>query len=237
MLPHYSPLKVAETFSMLSASSRSHRSGGRRAPGSDPLTAVCAATRPAHRAPDDFPSSSRSCCLSRGPMPPIIGSRVSPRFPAGRRARVWLLGSSPQSGDWAAELGLPTRSPTSSTRSGAAIAASYRQHFTRLPSARCPRRRGSSARTPTRKPSGSPRAAGWRSRCSCRGDSSRFRRSRPRSIFCRHPGERGRLWAAAAEPSSDHRTPVRAGIEALAADTARRGDDRDDHPRSCRAAP
>ena len=56
MLPHYSPLKVAETFSMLSAlyPNRIDLAIG-RAPGSDPLTAFALQRDRRHPAPDDFP--------------------------------------------------------------------------------------------------------------------------------------------------------------------------------------
>ena len=56
MLPHYSPLKVAETFSMLSAlhPDRIDLAIG-RAPGSDPLTAFALQRDRRHPAPDDFP--------------------------------------------------------------------------------------------------------------------------------------------------------------------------------------
>ncbi len=46
------------------------------------------------------------------------------------RPDVWLLGSSPQSGEWAAELGLPYAFADFINPGGAAIAAQYRQHFT-----------------------------------------------------------------------------------------------------------
>src|SRR4029450_11306908 len=56
MLPHYSPLKVAETFSMLSAlyPDRIDLAVG-RAPGSDPLTAYALQRDRRHPRPDDFP--------------------------------------------------------------------------------------------------------------------------------------------------------------------------------------
>src|SRR5512138_1909798 len=54
MLPHYSPLKVAETFSMLSAlhPNRIDLAIG-RAPGSDPLTAFALQRDRRQAAPDD----------------------------------------------------------------------------------------------------------------------------------------------------------------------------------------
>jgi luciferase family oxidoreductase group 1 len=46
------------------------------------------------------------------------------------RPDVWLLGSSPQSGEWAAELGLPYAFADFINPGGATIAAQYRQQFT-----------------------------------------------------------------------------------------------------------
>src|SRR3954465_8249174 len=56
MLPHYSALKVAEAFSMLSGlfPGRIDLAVG-RAPGSDPLTAFALQRDRRHAAPDDFP--------------------------------------------------------------------------------------------------------------------------------------------------------------------------------------
>src|SRR5438552_462749 len=110
MLPHYSPLKVAETFSMLSAlhSDRIDLAVG-RAPGSDPVTAVALQRDRRPAAPDDFPQQ----------LTELLGylwNRMPTEHPFARlaalpggaaRPDVWLLGSSPQSGVWAAEMGLP----------------------------------------------------------------------------------------------------------------------------------
>ena len=56
MLPHYSPLKVAENFSMLGGlyGDRIDLAVG-RAPGSDPLTAFALQRDRRQAAPDDFP--------------------------------------------------------------------------------------------------------------------------------------------------------------------------------------
>src|SRR5262249_20238715 len=56
MLPHYSPLKVAETFSMLAALAphRIDLAVGRAA-GTDPTTAFALQRDRRHAAPDDFP--------------------------------------------------------------------------------------------------------------------------------------------------------------------------------------
>ena len=56
MLPHYSPLKVAETFSMLSGLYPGRIDLGLgRAPGSDPQTALALQRDRRHHAPHDFP--------------------------------------------------------------------------------------------------------------------------------------------------------------------------------------
>src|SRR5207244_5264633 len=56
MLPHYSPLKVAETFSMLSAMFPERIDlGVGRAPGTDPLTMFALQRDRREPVPDDFP--------------------------------------------------------------------------------------------------------------------------------------------------------------------------------------
>ena len=133
MLPHYSPLKVAETFSMLSAlyPDRIDLAVG-RAPGSDPLTAFALQRDRRHPAPDDFPQQLvELLAYLWDRMPPdhrFARLAALPGRPA--RPECWLLGSSPQSGEWAAELGLPYAFADFINPLGAAIAAHYRQHFT-----------------------------------------------------------------------------------------------------------
>ncbi len=132
MLPHYSPLKVAETFSMLSAlyADRIDLAVG-RAPGSDPLTAFALQRDRRHTAPDDFPQQlAELLAYVWDRMPPehrFVRLAALPGLP--ERPEVWLLGSSPQSGAWAAELGLPYAFADFINPAGAAIAAHYRQHF------------------------------------------------------------------------------------------------------------
>ena len=56
MLPHYSPLKVAETFSMLAGLYPGRIDLGLgRAPGTDPMTTLALQRDRRHAAPDDFP--------------------------------------------------------------------------------------------------------------------------------------------------------------------------------------
>jgi len=119
MLPHYSPLKVAETFSMLSGLFPGRIDLGiGRAPGSS--AAVARALQRDRRlpAPDDFPDQ----------LTELLGYFEG----AARRLaspEIWLLGSSPQSAVWAAESGLPYAFADFINPEGAPLAASYGLNF------------------------------------------------------------------------------------------------------------
>jgi luciferase family oxidoreductase group 1 len=132
MLPHYSPLKVAETFSMLAGlyGDRVDLAVG-RAPGSDPLTAFALQRDRRQAAPDDFPDQlSELLAFEWNRLP--SGHRFArlARLPGGTtRPEVWLLGSSPQSAVWAAEAGLPYAFADFINPAGSEIAAYYRQHY------------------------------------------------------------------------------------------------------------
>lgn len=142
MLPHYSPLKVAETFSMLSGLYPGRIDLGLgRAPGSDPRTAFALQRDRRQVAPNDFPEQ----------LAELLGY-LDDSFPAGHpltrlaslpggpeRPEPWLLGSSPQSGIWAAEFGLPYSFADFINPRGAPIAARYRHEFERSESAPGPR--------------------------------------------------------------------------------------------------
>ncbi|MFP5245321.1 MAG: LLM class flavin-dependent oxidoreductase, partial [Thermoanaerobaculia bacterium] len=132
MLPHYSPLKVAETFSMLSGLTpgRIDLAVGRAA-GTDPTTAFALQRDRRQAAPDDFPAQLfELMAYLDDEMPPDHPfARLSllpgrPEIP-----ELWLLGSSPQSGIWAAELGLPYAFADFISPRGAEIAAHYREKF------------------------------------------------------------------------------------------------------------
>ncbi|MFN8132977.1 MAG: LLM class flavin-dependent oxidoreductase [Solirubrobacteraceae bacterium] len=133
MLPHYSPLKVAESFSLLAGlfPGRIDLAVG-RAPGSDPLTAFALQRDRREAAPDDFPDQlAELLAYLDGTIPPDHPfARLAGTLP-GRpeRPAPWLLGSSPQSAIWAAEHGLPYAFADFINRDGAAIAASYRERF------------------------------------------------------------------------------------------------------------
>jgi len=113
MLPHYSPLKVAETFGMLIGLYAGRIDlGVGRAPGTDPATAFALQRDRRQAIPDDFPEQLDELLARLRGM--------------AERPDVWLLGSSPQSGLWAAELGLPYAFADFINPHGAEIVARYR---------------------------------------------------------------------------------------------------------------
>jgi luciferase family oxidoreductase group 1 len=133
MLPHYSPLKVAETFSILAALFPGRIDLGLgRAAGTDPLTTFALQRDRRQAAPDDFPQQLTELLAYLDDSLPddhpfhrlaeVLPGR--PELPA-----VWLLGSSPQSAVWAAQLGLPYAFADFINPGGGEIAASYRQRF------------------------------------------------------------------------------------------------------------
>jgi luciferase family oxidoreductase group 1 len=133
MLPHYSPLKVAETFSSLSGLYPERIDLGLgRAPGTDPMTMLALQRDRRHASPDDFIEQLVE-------LLGLLEDRLPPSHPFARHAQTlpgrperpepWLLGSSPQSAIWAAELGLPYSFADFINPSGAAIAADYRSRF------------------------------------------------------------------------------------------------------------
>lgn len=141
MLPHYSPLKVAETFTMLAAVLDNRVDlGVGRAAGTDPLTAYALQRDRRQAAPDDFPQQLAELLGYLGDtLPP--GHRFSrlaqlPGSPA--RPVPWLLGSSPQSGVWAAECGLPYAFADFINPAGAEVARRYRATYQPSPGAPTP---------------------------------------------------------------------------------------------------
>ena len=133
MLPHYSPLKVAETFSVLTGlfPGRIDLALGRAA-GTDPLTTFALQRDRRQASPDDFPEQLAELLA-------YLEDRMPPDHPFARLARTlpgrphspepWLLGSSEQSAIWAAELGLPYAFADFINPRGAAIAERYRETF------------------------------------------------------------------------------------------------------------
>jgi luciferase family oxidoreductase group 1 len=111
MLPHYSPLKVAESFRMLHALYPNRIDLGiGRAPGGSPLESY-ALWRNRGEAPqvDDFPEQLMELqAFFHHEFPanhPFSRIKVSPEMPGA--PEVWLLGSSMWSASAAAQLGLP----------------------------------------------------------------------------------------------------------------------------------
>jgi luciferase family oxidoreductase group 1 len=112
MLPHYSPLKVAESFSMLNALFPGRIDLGiGRAPGTSAKVAFALQRDRRQPSPDDF----------REQMDELLSYKQIPE--------VSLLGSSVQSAVWAAELALPYVFADFINPAGAAMAAYYREHF------------------------------------------------------------------------------------------------------------
>jgi luciferase family oxidoreductase group 1 len=137
MLPHYSPLKVAEVFSMLAALYPGRIDLGiGRAPGSDQETMFALQRDRRQRAPDDFPEQlAELLAYLEDDFPeghPLARLAALPGGP--EKPEVWLLGSSPQSAIWAGELGLPYVFADFINPAGAEIAQLYRDRF--VPSAR-----------------------------------------------------------------------------------------------------
>ena len=143
MLPHYSPLKVAELFSTLAGLHPERIDLGLgRAPGTDPMTMLALQRDRRQGSPDDFPEQLVELLA-------LLEDRVPADHPFSRlagtlpglpeRPEPWLLGSSPQSAIWAAELGLPYAVADFINPGGASLAADYRSRFLdseRLPAPR-----------------------------------------------------------------------------------------------------
>ncbi len=143
MLPHYSPFKVAETFTILAALYPGRIDLGLgRAAGTDPLTTYALQRDRRDAAPDDFPQQlAELLAYFEDNLPedhPFRGLAATlpgrPELPT-----TWLLGSSPQSAIWAAQLGLPYAFADFINPSGEQIAASYRERFTPARELQAPR--------------------------------------------------------------------------------------------------
>jgi luciferase family oxidoreductase group 1 len=133
MLPHYSPFKVAEAFSMLAGlyPGRIDMALG-RASGTDPLTTFALQRDRTKAMPDDFPQQLAELLAHlEDDLPADHPFAHLPRSLPGRpeTPQPWLLGSSPQSAIWAAQLGLPYAFADFINPGGAAIAHDYRERF------------------------------------------------------------------------------------------------------------
>jgi luciferase family oxidoreductase group 1 len=132
MLPHYSPLKVAETFSILGGLHGDRVDLGiGRAPGSDRETMFALQRDRRHISPDDFPEQLAELLayLENDFPPDHLFARLAALPGAPGRPDVWLLGSSPQSAIWAGELGLPYSIADFINPGATANARLYRERF------------------------------------------------------------------------------------------------------------
>lgn len=139
MLPHYSPFKVAETFSMLAGMFPGRIDLGiGRAAGTTPRIAIMLQRDRRQPAPDDFREQLDELLSYVDPRPspdPFAQARpvrFTPLLPA-------MLGSSGQSAEWAAELGLPYVFADFINPAGASAAAQYREEFRPSPGLPNPR--------------------------------------------------------------------------------------------------
>lgn len=141
MLPHYSPLKVAEAFSILAGLYPGRIDLGiGRAAGTDPMTTYALQRDRRQAAPDDFPEQlAELLAYLNDQMPPEHPfARLAKSLP-GRpeTAEPWLLGSSGQSAIWAAQIGLSYAFADFINSQGAPLVADYRarhaaEHHDRL---------------------------------------------------------------------------------------------------------
>lgn len=136
MLPHYSPLKVAESFSILAGLTPGRIDLGiGRAAGTDPTTTHALQRDRDHQLPDDFPSQLAELLAYLDDAFPAghplarLAAALPGRGGPGDGPQPWLLGSSAQSAIWAAELGLPYALADFINPEGAANAQLYRERF------------------------------------------------------------------------------------------------------------
>ena len=119
MLPHYSPLKVAESFSILSGLYPGRIDLGiGRAPGTDPMTTFALQRDRREASPDDFPQQLAELLGYLDDSLPANHpfrryARSSPAAPRRRRCGCWAPRPRARSGPPSSTC--PTRSPTSST--------------------------------------------------------------------------------------------------------------------------
>lgn len=132
MLSHYSPLKVAEQFSVLETLHPGRIDLGiGRAPGSDQLTAVALAYG-SQIGVEYFPTrvADLMAFLGGGDPPTEIFKRIHMSPKPEHPPEVWLLGSSDQSALMAAHFGLPFSFAQFITADGGEMVLdAYRTHF------------------------------------------------------------------------------------------------------------
>ena len=188
MLPHYSPFKVAENFSLLAGPVPGpDRPRDRPRVGHRPAHHLRAAARPPPGLARRLPAAARRAARALRPhacRPTTRSPGSATRSPAATRSReIWLLGSSAQSAIWAAQLAPAVRvrrlhQPDAAPRSRAATASGPSTRTRRSACGRSPPR-------PTRRPSASRPRSRWRWRCCARTARSRCRRRRRRCATSR----------------------------------------------------
>jgi luciferase family oxidoreductase group 1 len=134
MLPHYSPFKVAETFSMIAALAPGRIDLGLgRAPGTDGRTSFALQRDRSQRMPhDDFPPNLAELLAYLGnglPEDHPFASLRATLPSGGGDVEPWLLGSSTDSALWAAEVGIPYCIADFINSDGLPQADLYRRHF------------------------------------------------------------------------------------------------------------
>lgn len=133
MLPHYSPFKIAESFSMLAGMFPDRIDLGLgRAPGSDPLTAFALQQDRRQRAPNHFPEQVGELLgYFDNDLPADHPFRHLARtLPGGQsHPETWILGSSPDSARLAGMMGLPYCIADFIAGEVPQLAEEYRRHF------------------------------------------------------------------------------------------------------------
>ncbi|MDQ6607403.1 MAG: LLM class flavin-dependent oxidoreductase [Actinomycetota bacterium] len=133
MLPHYSPFKVAETFTILAALFPGRIDLGLgRASGTDPLTTFALQRDRRQASPDDFPQQLAELLAYFDDSMPEDHPfhRLAAILPGLPELPVpWLLGSSGQSAIWAGDVGLPYAFADFINPYGRELAALYRERF------------------------------------------------------------------------------------------------------------
>ncbi len=133
MLPHYSPFKVAETFTVLAGLYPGRIDLGLgRASGTDPLTTFALQRDRRQASPDDFPQQLAELLAYLDDSLPADHpfARLASMLPGRPELPVpWLLGSSPQSAIWAGQLGLRYAFADFINPGNGEIAAEYRRRF------------------------------------------------------------------------------------------------------------
>ena len=142
ILHHYSPRKVAESFSVLSGlfGDRIDLGLGRGMSG-DAITTFALQRDRRAPAPDDFPAQVDELLayLEDRPPPDARFADLAPLPGLPGRPEPWLLGSSLQSATFAGRLGLPYAFGDFINPEGAAMARLYREFFTESERLREPR--------------------------------------------------------------------------------------------------